>query len=187
MELYGSYTSPFVRHCRIALLQTKLKCKFVETDATQSAALSPTKKVPLLVDSELTLTDSTSILTHIYELVGEYFLTDVEDLELYHMSNTMLDTCVNLFMLAKFDGITPEKSVYLTRQQQRVDSGLAAINDKSFSEALPLTDGEMRLACFLSWATFRNILSLDKYEQLQTLLTLAETDANFKLTAPPEE
>ena len=100
MELYGSYTSPFVRHCRIALLQTKLKCKFVETDATQSATLSPTKKVPLLIDSELTLTDSTSILTHIHELVGEYFLTDVEDLELYHMSNTLLDTCVNLFMLA---------------------------------------------------------------------------------------
>jgi glutathione S-transferase len=187
MELYGSYTSPFVRHCRIALLQTKLKCKFVETDATQSATLSPTKKVPLLIDSELTLTDSTSILTHIYELVGEYFLTDVEDLELYHMSNTLLDTCVNLFMLAKFDGITPDKSVYLTRQQQRVDSGLVAINDKTFSQALPLTDGEVRLACFLSWATFRNILSLDKYEHLQALLTLAETDANFKQTAPPQE
>lgn len=46
MELYGSYTSPFVRHCRIALLQTQQDCQFIETDAQQSATLSPTKKVP---------------------------------------------------------------------------------------------------------------------------------------------
>lgn len=187
MELYGSYTSPFVRHCRIALLQTQLKCKFIETDATQSATLSPTKKVPLLIDSDLTLTDSTSILTHLYELVGEYFLTDVEDLELYHMSNTVLDACINLFMLAKFDGITPEKSIYLTRQQQRVESGLAAINDKSFSPALPLTDGEIRLVCFLDWAKLRSVFAVEKYPHLQALLTLANTDANFTKTAPPQE
>ena len=134
MELYGSYTSPFVRHCRIALLQTELDCKFIEIDATQSAELSPTKKVPLLIDCELKLTDSTSILMHLYELVGEGFLTDVEEVELYHMSNTVLDACVNLVMLGKFDGITPEKSVYLTRQQKRIESGLIAINDKSFSQ-----------------------------------------------------
>ena len=186
MELYGSYTSPFVRHCRIALLQTKLDCDFIEIDATQSAELSPTKKVPLLIDCELKLTDSTSILTHIYEVAGEDFLTDVEDVELYHMTNTVLDACVNLVMLGKFDGITPEKSVYLTRQQKRIESGLAAINEKSFSDELPLTDAETRLAIFLDWGLFRNLISLDTYPELQKVLDLANTDPMFAETAPKE-
>lgn len=186
MELYGSYTSPFVRHCRIALLQTELDCEFIEIDAIQSAELSPTKKVPLLIDCELQLTDSTSILTHLYELVGEGFLTDVEDVELYHMSNTVLDACVNLVMLKKFDGITPEKSIYLTRQQQRIESGLVAINDKNFNQALPLTNAEIRLAAFVDWALFRNLFSLENYPQLQKLLDLANTDPIFAQTAPKE-
>ena len=186
MELYGSYTSPFVRHCRIALLQTKLDSTFIETDATQSATLSPTKKVPLLVDCELQLTDSTSILTHLYEMVGEVFLADLEDLELYSMTNTIMDACVNLFMLAKFDEITPDNSVYLTRQQQRIDSGLETINNKSFSQVLPLTDGEIRLAAFVDWATFRGIFSLVNYPHIQQLLNLANTDPNFVVTAPQE-
>jgi len=184
MKLYGSYTSPFVRHCRFALLKTNVKCEFIEIDAIQSAQLSPTKKVPLLIDCDLQLTDSTSILTHLYELVGESFLVDVKDVEIYNMSNTILDACVNLFMLAKFDGITPEKSVYLTRQQQRIESALIAINDKSFSDTLPLTNAEIRLAAFVDWAVFRGLFSLTNYPQLQAVLDLANTDPMFVETAP---
>ncbi|MDA7746992.1 glutathione S-transferase family protein [Psychromonas sp.] len=186
MKLYGSYTSPFVRHCRIALLQTELKCQFIETDANQSATLSPTKKVPLLVDSDLELTDSTSILTHIYELAGEDFLSDLDDIELYHMTNTVLDACVNLFMLAKFDGITPEKSIYLTRQKERINSGLTAINNKVLSKELPLTDAEIRLASFADWAKFRNIFPVADYPNIEKLLNLANTNPKFVATAPKE-
>lgn len=46
MELFGSYTSPFVRHCRIALLETKTKFSFTETDFETSAKLSPAKRFP---------------------------------------------------------------------------------------------------------------------------------------------
>ena len=53
MKIYGSFTSPFVRHCRIVLLETGLTCEFIEVDATQSAQISPTKKVPLLVDGDI--------------------------------------------------------------------------------------------------------------------------------------
>ncbi|MEL0629464.1 glutathione S-transferase [Psychromonas aquatilis] len=186
MELYGSYTSPFVRHCRIALLQKNIECKFIETDAAQIAEISPTKRVPYLTDCELTLTDSTSILTHLYEVAGEDFLSDLEDVELYHITNTMLDTCVNLLMLAKFDGITAEKSQYLTRQKSRIETSLNAINEKSLSETLPLTNAETRLAIFLDWAIFRNVIDIAKYPQLQKLLDLANTDSIFAQTAPKE-
>lgn len=186
MELYGSYTSPFVRHCRIALLQTNIECEFIETDAVKIADISPTKRVPFLTDCELTLTDSTSILTHLYEVAGEDFLSDLEDVELYHITNTLLDTCVNLLMLAKFDGITPDKSQYLTRQKARIGTSLVAINQKSFSDALPLTNAEVRLAIFLDWANFRNVVEVAQYPALQKLLDLANTDSIFSQTAPKE-
>ncbi|TEW56021.1 glutathione S-transferase [Psychromonas sp. RZ22] len=186
MELYGSYTSPFVRHCRIALLQTELECQFIETDAAQSALLSPTKKVPILIDCDLKLTDSTSILTHIYEVAGEEFLTDVEEVELYNMTNTLLDSSVNLLMLAKFDNITPEQSVYLTRQKQRIETGLEAINNKIISQSLPLSNAEMRVAIFIDWALFRDLFSLTDYPYIQKLLDLANTDPIFNATAPQD-
>ena len=60
MQLYGSYTSPFVRHCRIALAQAGISFDLVETDGAQSARLSPTSKVPFLKGDGISLTDSTS-------------------------------------------------------------------------------------------------------------------------------
>lgn len=100
------------------------------------------------------------------------------------MSNTVLDACVNLFMLAKFDGITPEQSTYLSRQQERIESGLTAINEKSFSQTLPLTDAEVRLAVFIDWALFREVFALSAYPHLQQLLSLANSDPLFVETAP---
>jgi glutathione S-transferase len=73
MKLYGSYTSPFVRHCRIALIETGLAFDFIETDQTGSAAKSPTKRVPFLEDGNIFLTDSSSILKHIREKTGHTF------------------------------------------------------------------------------------------------------------------
>ena len=58
MELFGSYTSPFVRHCRIALLETKTKFSFTETDFETSAKLSPAKKVPFLTNIIRSFRDS---------------------------------------------------------------------------------------------------------------------------------
>ena len=44
MELFGSYTSPYVRHCRIAFKETGLAYSFTETDHDMSAKLSPAKR-----------------------------------------------------------------------------------------------------------------------------------------------
>ena len=44
MELFGSYTSPYVRHCRIALLETDTKFSLTETDYDTSAKLESGEK-----------------------------------------------------------------------------------------------------------------------------------------------
>lgn len=185
MKIYGSFTSPFVRHCRIALLETDLTCEFIETDAQQSAVISPTKKVPLLVDGDITLTDSSSILRYLRTKSGMPFMEDIKDFELFNMTNTVMDACVNIFFLEKFDEITSEQSTYLARQKSRVLSGLEALNELEIHAQLPLSDGLIRLACFLDWGIYRERIDLRKLTNLTRLLDIARTDKNFIKTVPP--
>jgi glutathione S-transferase len=185
MKIYGSFTSPFVRHCRIALLETGQPCEFIEIDAEQSAQISPTKKVPLLVDGNITLTDSSSILRYIRGKSGTPFMEDILDFELFNMTNTVLDASVNVFFLEKFDNVTDEQSSYVARQKSRVLSGLEALNEAEISAELPLSDGLIRLACFLDWGVFRDRIELKKLNNLTRLLDVARMDNNFIKTVPP--
>ena len=49
VKLYGILTSPFVRHCRIALEQGGLDWEFINGDMYELAKASPVHKVPYLV------------------------------------------------------------------------------------------------------------------------------------------
>ena len=187
MELYGSYTSPFARHCRIALLESTFTFTFVETDAAGSAKLSPTQKVPFLKYQEKgveeMLTDSSAILKIIREEGGLTFFKNVQEFNTYCTANTLLDTAINLFYLEK-EGLTPAKSVYLARQQSRMESGLTELNKLTFSKAAPFNDAEIRIACFLDWALFRQRLTLDAYPNLNIFLENIRKYSHFAATAP---
>ena len=186
MQLYGSYTSPFVRHCRVALAQQGVNFDFVEADYGKSAADSPTAKVPYLRDGDLSLTDSASIIKYVREKSGEDFLADLNDYENFAMTNTVLDSAINLFLLEN-EGYTPAQVKYLARQSARVASGLAALNER-FADAKSRDisrDGALRCACFLAWALFRKRVVIDKHANLIALLEAANSDANFAATAPP--
>jgi len=187
VELYGSYTSPFVRHCRIALLETGLSFTLVEIDASVSAKLSPLQKVPFLKYSqngkEKQLTDSSAILKYIRETSGKAFMPDVDRFNIYCSANTLMDTAINLFYLEK-DGVTPKESAYLSRQQSRMQTGLAELEKLSFSSVAPFDDTELRIACFLDWALFRNRITLESYPNLQKFLTAIRQYPHFAATVP---
>lgn len=184
MILYGSLTSPYVRHCRIALTISGLESEFKDTDYAASAVGSPTQKVPFLADGDIKLTDSSSILLHIKQQSGQSFLQDVQELELYTMVNTVMDATINLFLLEK-DGVTPENSRYLSRQAARIESGLKAMTQFDLSTQSPFNESEIRLGCFLDWAIFRKRISLDNYPELSRFLNDINAWAPFKETAPP--
>ncbi|MFC3852948.1 glutathione S-transferase family protein [Salinispirillum marinum] len=184
MDLYGSYTSPFVRHCRIALLESGLPFEFHETDYTVSAQKSPSKKVPFLQDDAVKLFDSASILRHIRTRAHQPFMATTEEYDQFLLVNTSLDALVNLFLLGK-EGVTPENNGYLARQKARVDSSLAHLNSLPLPSTLPLNDAQLRLACYLGWIRFRDLIDLQPYPNLVQLLTLADTHAAFAETAPP--
>ncbi|MEH6445098.1 MAG: glutathione S-transferase [Oceanospirillaceae bacterium] len=184
MKLYASYTSPFARHCRVALLQSNVECEFIDTDYAQSAANSATQKVPYLEDGAVKLTDSSSILFHIAQKSGGTFIKDAQEQELFSMTNTCLDATINLFLLEN-DGIKAETSGYLQRQQNRIVSALKELNNKVENLNGPLNTAQMRLACYVDWAIFRKRISIEGLDNLQALLENARTDASFNATAIP--
>lgn len=183
MKLYGSYTSPFVRHCRILLHESNLDWEFVETDGVASAAQTPTKKVPFLRDGDLALTDSCSIVKYIREKNGQPFCFTVLEYDHLCMVNTMLDASVNLFMLEK-DGITADQSKYLQRHSARIKASLAELNQRVWRDTGPYNDAELRLLCYLDWVLFRKRFTFDEYTNLTAFLTSARNYLPFTKTAP---
>lgn len=171
-QLYGTYTSPYVRHCRIALAETGRDYALIETDYSQSARLAPAKRVPFLKAGNLVLNDSLSILKFIRESAGRAFLPSLEDCDLFALTNTALDTAINLFLLEK-DGLTADDSDYLRRQGQRVADILDTLDRRAATlpaSGSDFSEGELRLGCFLDWALFRERISLADHIELAAFL-----------------
>lgn len=185
MILYGSLTSPFVRHCRIALMQSGLAWSFEATDYATSAKLSPTKRVPLLADGEQHFTDSSSIIHHVRSRSGQDFLPTANDTERYALVNTVLDTAINLFLLEK-DGLTATDAPYLQRQTERIQTSLAALAEQSWAHQAPFDDASIRLGCLLDWAAYRGRFSIEPWPELQAFMANIQSWDVFTETAPPK-
>jgi glutathione S-transferase len=184
MKLYGSYTSPFVRHCRIVLLETNSQCEFIETDQAASAVKSPTKRVPFLEDGDIFLTDSSAIIKYLREKNGGNFCASTLELNKFCLVNAALDTVVNLFFI-KRDGVDITQIPYLQRQAARIQSTLEELNNTRFSTQAPYNDADLRLACFMSWAKLRNQVDFSVYPQLEKFHETIASYEPFLKTKPP--
>ncbi|CAM2009714.1 glutathione S-transferase family protein [Acanthopleuribacter pedis] len=184
--LYGSYTSPFVRHCRIVLLETGRPFEFEETNYDQSYANSPTKRVPFLRDGDLHYYDSSAILHHLRDKAGQKFLPTPADTELYALANTVLDTAVNIFLLER-DGISEYQSDYIQRQKDRVQSGLKALDGTDLSFDGTPGDPILRIACLLAWAEYRKRFTFSQFGNLAVMMDEVGALDAFQQTAPPPQ
>lgn len=184
MKLYGSYTSPFVRHCRVALIQEGFEFDFVEADYAASAERSATAKVPFFEDGDTVLTDSSSILKYVREKAGKRFLTTIDDFEMFTMTNTLLDTAINVFLFEN-DGYGVDAIPYLGRQSRRLEKGLKEL-DRRFDPAAGIAaDSALRCACFIDWALFRKRFGIEGLDNLAGLVEAANGQPAFAQTAPP--
>lgn len=185
MKLYGSYTSPFVRHCRIALQETVQAYEFIETDQAGSAAQSPTQRVPFLQDGDTFLTDSSAILKYLREKAGQHFCTSAQELDQFCLVNTALEACVNVFFIEK-DGVNSSEVPYLQRQKARIVSALAELNTLPLPSAAPYNDAQLRLACFVGWAKFRQRVDFSPYQHIERFHQDILSYAPFAQTQPPQ-
>jgi glutathione S-transferase len=69
MKLYGVRSSPYVRHTRIALAQSRLDWQF-EPVTLDTINMSSTLRVPFLIDDPVTLSDSSVIVRYVREQAG---------------------------------------------------------------------------------------------------------------------
>lgn len=184
MQLFGSYTSPYVRHCRVVLLETELPCEFIESDGQMSSKHSPAQRLPFLRDRDLLLTDSAPIVRHLREHAGQSFMPTIEEYDQFCLVNTLIDSAVNLFILEK-DGLTPEQSSYLKRQSNRIDTCLQTLAQIPLSQGAPYSDFELRLGCVLAWSRFRKRFEFDQHPELVAFLAQIDQYAPFIETAPP--
>lgn len=185
MKLFGSFTSPYVRHCRIALMQSGLDWEMVELDIhTNQDPGTPTLRVPFLEDGALKLTDSTPIVKYVREKAGQGFIPDVRDLDRYCLANTLLDTAINLFLLER-GGLDINANAYSRRQQQRIELILGELDSAPVPAPGKLHDADYRVAVAAAWGQFRKRFSIEAHPNLQRLLEIAGQDAIFVETAPP--
>ena len=165
-------------------MQSGFDFDFVEADYAMSAENSPTAKAPFFTDGDLTLTDSSSILKYVRVKSGLDFLADIEDYENFAMTNTVLDSAINLFLLEN-DGFGPDQIKYLGRQKNRIQNGLQELN-KRFDPNRDITrDSALRCACFVDWALFRNRINIDQLGNIQGLMDVANQVEEFATTEPP--
>lgn len=184
LTLFGSFTSPFVRHCRIALLESGLPFEFQETNYDQSYAQSPTKRVPYLRDDDLSFYDSSAILHHLRQKSGRPFLSTPAETELYATANTLLDTGVNIFLLER-EGIDERQAPYIQRQKDRVFTCLKALDAVDLSFEDNPSDPIWRIVCALAWAEYRKRFSFSEFGNLSLLMDRVAPISVFKQTAPP--
>jgi glutathione S-transferase len=183
MQLYGSYTSPYVRHCRIALIDSGLPFELIESDQAASTRLSPTQRVPFLVDGKMQLSDSLAILAHIRQRQGQQLLSDPQRLNLMCLATTVLDSTINLFFLER-DGLTVASSAYLQRQQARINSSLAELERQQLKSCAPFDDADLRLGVMIGWAEFRQRIDFTPYPKLRAFYQALLSFAPFAQTQP---
>lgn len=185
MKLYGSYTSPFVRHVRIVLLETNQDCEFIETDQAGSTAKSPTQRVPFLEDGDVFLTDSASITKYLREKAGQDYCKTAKELDDVCLVNTLMDATVNLFFI-KRDGVDISGIPYLQRQAARIQSTLTELNQQPWPTSAPYNDAQIRLACFIGWAKLRKQIDFSLYPNLDAFFASANQHPHFQATQPPQ-
>ena len=195
MQLYGVRTSPYVRHARVALTQSNLEWE-LEQVTLDTISRSPTLRVPFLIDGDLTLSDSSVIVRYVREQSGQAFLATVADHELFALATSVLDTAVNVYLMnigdsadlaevpagASITGFDPK--TYFERQQERIAVGMQELEHCQLSSSQPYTDGEIRLACLLDWAAYRETIDLSGKDNLCRFLADIRAWPPFAETAP---
>ena len=195
MKLYGVRTSPYVRHARVALSQSDLDWE-LEQVTLDTIGQSPTLRVPFLTDGKLTLSDSSVIVRYVLEQSGQSYLTTIADHELFAVATSVLDTAVNVYLMnigdsADFAEVPTGTSTtgfdpktYFERQQERITVGMQELERCQLSFSQPYTDGEIRLACLLDWAAYRDTIDLSGKDNLGRFLAEIRTWPPFAETAP---
>jgi glutathione S-transferase len=171
--LIGSLTSPYVRKIRLCLhdvipYELKTVNYLEQNDAAYLKSINPINKIPILIDEKQTIYDSRVIYNYLAKKYDWTPLTLNEE-NILSAIDAALDTSINLFSLKRGGLDTSKPNTYVTRQEERIPLllnylSLWAVNCKEWNFL------SMSLYSYLDWASFRELLKLSEYPEMQKFL-----------------
>lgn len=170
MVLYGSHPSPYVRRVRMLLEGTDYQFATVDVynDEGRHAyeAVTPIKKMPVLVDGELTIFDSHVICEHLRRKLGMPEFS-IEQLNLVSAVDSVNDSLIVLFMAGRSGLEVSEQTLIFQLQMERIPSSLAWLNKQAEQGAFDEWNiGTIALITLLDWAEFRQQYDFTAYPAL---------------------
>jgi glutathione S-transferase len=162
MKLYGTTTSPFTRRVRIVAAEVGEPVERIDTATdegmAQLRAVSPIRKVPVVVIDGRTLFDSRAIIAWLVMTRGYKTIAPPRDhwreQNLINAVDAAIDSVIQLFYLRR-DKVEVTGTPFDVRQRERTGAILAWL-------ATELTDArafglpEISLICALDWMDFRD-------------------------------
>jgi glutathione S-transferase len=188
--LYGSKTSPFVRRIRILMDQISHEFKelsiFEEQDASLLKMINPVNQIPVLVDRENTIWDSRVIFNYLNS-IHRFQNMDWKDENQLTAIDGALNSGVSL-LLMKRSGINISDSLmYVNRQKERIESILDYLKSYIKDEGLQEWNfHSISLYCFLDWANFREIISIENRPECRSFLEQHKTKPSIINTEIPK-
>jgi glutathione S-transferase len=172
--LYGSLPSPFVRRIRILMENLPFELREMNIYEGQGAVdlnkINPVNQIPVLVDEDKTIWDSRQIF---YYLNQKHQLQQMD----WKAENllTAIDGAMNAavaLLLMKRSGINVEEPfMYVQRQKERIDSVLDYLKPFVAGSGKKVWNFQVNsLYCFLDWAQYRNIISLQARPECQQFM-----------------
>ncbi|WP_019530577.1 glutathione S-transferase family protein [Dasania marina] len=188
MTLYGSLPSPFVRRIRLFLDQAEYQFKtlniFNDEERAEYAAVSPIKKLPVLVDNGQSIFDSHVIYQYLLQQQG-LAQPSLQEYNLVSAIDAVTDSLVILFMGKRSELKTDADVLLFKLQHERIPDSLQWLNQQAAQRAfVDWHYATMALIALMDWAELREMYNFDDYPALIAARALHSERAIVKSTMP---
>ncbi len=188
MTLYGSLPSPFVRRIRMFLDDIEYQFQAVELydddKRAEFAAITPIRKLPVLVDNGESIFDSHVIYHYLRQKQGMPE-PSIAQHNLISVIDSVNDALIILFM-AKNSGLSvgPDSLIFKL-QMERIPDSLKWLDQRAEQGAFDAWSYPViALICLLDWAEFRKLYEFGAYPALLAARNLYSQRKIVLETAP---
>ncbi|MCP4597591.1 glutathione S-transferase family protein [Neptuniibacter sp.] len=186
--LYGSSPSPYVRRVRMLLDRVDYRFEAVDVydDDKRSAysAITPIRKLPVLMDGEKTIFDSHVICEYLRRELGlpEW---SFEQLNLVSAVDAVNDALIIMFLATRSGIETSDDKLMFKLQRERIPISLNWLEEQAkaggFDEWHIAT---IALISLMDWAEFRGLYDFSEYPALLEARNLHQERAIVRETYP---
>ena len=170
MKLYGSLASPFVRRIRLLLVEQDYTFEEIDIFSEIGRKIltdnNPAKKVPVLVDGDITLYDSRVIYRYLAEKYQLPPLSWQQENELT-LIDAVNDSLVSLLICKRSDFDVDSDKLFFNLQHERIEAVFTQLEDMvAKGEFMRWRYPAICLFCLLDWCEFRDLYDWQKWPSL---------------------